>query len=117
MTFCHDSSLPNEKKTDEKTESIIQPIKKIKKLEDEINLSSQIKSESTKDSLIEFLQKRGYQCVDKRDSIGGNLWVLGDMTKLKDDLVQIKKIYNVEGKFGRGRVSGYKDAWYTDSDK
>lgn len=67
-------------------------------------------------TLKEFFGSRGLEVIDKRPS-GGNLWVTGDMSKLRKAVDDAKELYKITGSYGSGRATKHRDGWFTKSSK
>ena len=62
--------------------------------------------------LKEYFQSKGLEVIDKRSN-NGCLWVVGDETKLKPYIEEVKKLYGAYGNFGAGRATKQRRGWFT----
>ena len=66
--------------------------------------------------LKEFFEKNGLKVIDDRKK-SGHLWVIGSKNEIDSIVNEAIEIYNITGNYGSGKVSGFKEGWFTKSKK
>lgn len=66
--------------------------------------------------LKEFFEENGLKVIDDRKK-SGHLWVIGSKKEIDSFVNEAIEIYNVTGNYGSGKVSGFKEGWFTQSKK
>ena len=68
-------------------------------------------------SLKEYLQDKGLEVIDKRNS-NGALWIIGEKASLSPVIKEIESIYGAYGSFSAGgRATKHKPGWFTKCEK
>ncbi|WP_352397620.1 hypothetical protein [[Clostridium] aminophilum] len=77
------------------------------------------KKKEYKDSeLRKFFEKSGLDVVDKRDKVGGRLWVIGEKTAIKSVINAAMSKFQISGKYiSSSKEIGNRNGWCTKSDK
>ena len=117
-----DSVIPVETETTEKT--IEKSTEKINKKIKEKGNRKKREKRSTKESidtannkgLKEFFEKNGLEVVDNRNK-SGHLWVIGSKNEIDSIVNEAMEIFGATGSYGSGKVSGFKEGWFTKSKK
>ena len=66
--------------------------------------------------LKEFFETKDLHVIDDRKQ-SGYLWVLGSKEEIGEIVNAAIDKYMINGSYGSGRISGYRDGWYTKSKK
>lgn len=66
--------------------------------------------------LKEFFEDKGLKVVDDRKR-SGHLWVIGAKNEISPIVNEAIEIYGVTGIYGAGKISGFKEGWFTKSKK
>lgn len=66
--------------------------------------------------LKEFFEKNGLEVVDNRNK-SGHLWVIGSKNEIDSIVNEAMEIFGATGSYGSGKVSGFKEGWFTKSKK
>ena len=66
--------------------------------------------------LKEFFEDKGLKVVDDRKR-SGHLWVIGAKNEISPIVNEAIEIYGVTGIYGAGKISGFKEVWFTKSKK
>ena len=70
-------------------------------------------AEGTKMTLVEYLEYRGLEVIDKR-GYGGCLWVVGTEDEIGNVIDDAKEIFEVGGTYcGGGRATSYRPGWFS----
>lgn len=67
-------------------------------------------------TLQEYFKESGFRVIDYRSS-GGALWVIGSEAELSPYVRYAEKQYSVTGRYGYGRATDGKHAWWTKDEK
>ena len=54
--------------------------------------------------------------VDDRKK-SGHLWVLGSKSEIDSIVLEAMEVYGATGSYGSGKVSGFREGWFTKSKK
>lgn len=117
-----DSVISVETETTEKT--IEKSTEKINKKIKEKGNRKKREKRSTKESIDtannkgvkEFFEKNGLEVVDNRNK-SGHLWVIGSKNEIDSIVNEAMEIFGATGSYGSGKVSGFKEGWFTKSKK
>ena len=63
-------------------------------------------------TLSDYFKENGFKVIDYRTS-GGALWVIGSEAALKPYVIYAEKHFGVTGRYGSGRATNSKPAWWT----
>lgn len=66
--------------------------------------------------LKQFFDEKGLKVIDDRKK-SGHLWVIGSRAEIDDVVSEAVEIYGINGSYGSGKVSGFKEGWFTKSKK
>ncbi len=66
--------------------------------------------------LEEFFEDKGLKVVDDRNK-SGHLWVIGSKKEISPIINEAMEIYGITGIYGSGKISGFKEGWFTKSKK
>lgn len=69
-------------------------------------------TQSSSTTLIAYFKENGFKVIDYRPS-GGALWVIGSEEVLKPYVNYAEKHFGVTGRYGSGRATNSKPAWWT----
>ena len=64
----------------------------------------------------EFFEDKGLKVVDDRNK-SGHLWVIGSKKEISPIINEAIEIYGITGIYGSGKISGFKEGWFTKSKK
>lgn len=95
-----------DKKTKEKSSRKKREKRNTKEIVDTINNTG----------LKEFFEKKGLKVIDNRKK-SGHLWVIGSKNEIDSIVNEAMEIYSATGNYGSGKVSGFKEGWFTKSKK
>ena len=108
------SSIPIKTGTAEKTDKRTKEKSSRKKREK--RSSKETTDMKNNKGLKEFFEKNGLKVIDDRNK-SGHLWVIGSKNEIDSVVNEAIEIYNVTGNYGSGKVSGFKEGWFTKSKK
>lgn len=95
--------------------------KNIKPVEKSMTPIQANESASDSETLIEYFQKCGFECIDKRGPNGGCLWVIGSKEELINVIREAKKKFGDLGNNNYsdhgGRATNHRGAWFMTSNK
>ena len=74
------------------------------------------KKEHIDSKVRSFFMDNGFEVIDKRDE-GGRLWVVGEKTAIRDIVNKAISKFGISGKYASGKEIGFKNGWYTKTDK
>ncbi len=93
----------------------VSKINKIHKKRDKVSeTSSSLQLEDLAKNLKDYFMYAGFEVIDKRNN-GGCLWVVGEESQIDPYLAKARKRFGetCQGKYGSGKSTNYRKAWYT----
>lgn len=66
--------------------------------------------------LKEFFERKGLKVIDDRKK-SRHLWVLGSRSEIDFIVTEAMELYGATGSYGSGKVSCFKEGWFTKSKK
>lgn len=96
----------------------------LEKTDKKIKVKSNRKKRSSKETtdvinnkgLKDFFEKNGLKVIDDRKK-SGHLWVIGSKNEIDSIVNEAMETYGATGNYGSGKVSGFKEGWFTKSKK
>ena len=67
-------------------------------------------------TVSDYFKEKGFKVIDYRTS-GGALWIIGAEEQLAPYVSYVEKYYGVTGKYGSGKATNGKPAWWTKDKK
>lgn len=79
--------------------------------------ASKSREETTMEKgLKAYFEEKGLTVIDDRKK-SGHLWVIGSRNEIDSIVREAMEIYGITGSYGSGKISGFKDGWFTKSKK